>query len=58
MKQKTRAMNFLKAIFEDGVDCILTPGKLPSEITNTENRQRLYCVLCLQVNFAKFFVCR
>lgn len=26
MKQKTRAMNFLKAIFEDGVDCILTPG--------------------------------
>ncbi|XP_015759129.1 PREDICTED: fatty acid amide hydrolase-like [Acropora digitifera] len=26
MKQKTRAMNFLKAIFEDGVDCILTPA--------------------------------
>lgn len=24
--QRTRAMSFLKAIFEDGVDCILTPG--------------------------------
>ena len=28
MKQRTRAMGFLKTIFEDGVDCILTPGKL------------------------------
>lgn len=28
MKQRTRSMGFLKAIFEDGVDCILTPGKV------------------------------
>lgn len=27
MKQRTRAMGFLKTIFEDGVDCILTPGE-------------------------------
>ena len=26
--QRTRAMSFLKAIFEDGVDCILTPGEV------------------------------
>lgn len=26
MKQRTRAMGFLKTIFEDGVDCILTPA--------------------------------
>ena len=31
MKQRTRSMGFLKTIFDDGVDCILTPGKF---ITN------------------------
>ena len=53
MKQRTRAMGFLKTIFEDGVDCILTPGEyVDAGIARERSNARSSSIITVQTAYS------